>query len=206
MVRQSLPECLNRQRLMQPLFSAHTRPVQTAFSHHCALKSSRGYAPVPGCFPAPLPATRLRHSRAPPVRHHRFMPADRGVNHRVADSVASKPQLNAPAYWSLIGHDKRHCRPVRLICRNLSLRTGQGSAGAISTTARFSSIENATAPGRVSGFPAIARSASPVTTFSIASAASPVVSLISTDGCSGAEAIENRRQMAVGSGHRAEDM
>jgi hypothetical protein len=62
------------------------------------------------------------------------------------------------------------------------LRTGQGSAGAISTTARFSSIENATAPGSVSGFPAIARSASPVTTFSIASA-SPVVSLISTDGC-----------------------
>jgi hypothetical protein len=63
------------------------------------------------------------------------------------------------------------------------LRTGQGSAGAISTTARFSSIENATAPGSVSGFPAIARSASPVTTFSIASAASPVVSLISTEGC-----------------------
>ena len=42
---------------------------------------------------------------------HIFMPADRGVNHRVADFVASKPQLNAPAYWSLIGHDKRHCRP-----------------------------------------------------------------------------------------------
>ncbi len=34
--------------------------------HHCALKSSRGYALVPGCFPAPLPATRPRHSRALP--------------------------------------------------------------------------------------------------------------------------------------------
>ena len=52
-------------------------------------------------------------------RHHRFMPADRSVNHRVADFVASKPQFNAPAHRSLIGHDKRHCRPVRLICRNL---------------------------------------------------------------------------------------
>jgi hypothetical protein len=86
------------------------------------------------------------------------------------------------------------------------LRTGQGNAGAISTTARFSSIENATEPGSVSGLPAIARSASPVTTFSIASAASPVESLISTEGCAARKAIENRRQMAIGGRDRAEDM
>ncbi|STI78952.1 Uncharacterised protein [Escherichia coli] len=40
-------------------------------------------------------------------RYHRFMPANRGVNHRVADFIASKPQFNAAAYRPLIGHNKR---------------------------------------------------------------------------------------------------
>jgi hypothetical protein len=85
--------------------------------------------------------------------------AHRGVNRRIADFMAAKPQLNAATHRALVGHDKRH-RYQSGFSTETWLRTGQGSAGAISTTARFSSIENATAPGSVSGFPAIARSAS----------------------------------------------
>lgn len=114
-------------------------------------------------------------------RHHRFVPADGGVDRRIADFMPPKPQLDAPTYrpWSAMikGTVDQSGRSTVTW-----LRTGQGRAGAINTTARFSSIENATDPGRVSGLPAIARSASPVTTFSIASAASPVESLISTEG------------------------
>ncbi len=78
----NLPECLN-QRLMQPLFLYAHASSNGVFSSLRSKIITR-LRTVLGCFPAPLPATMPRHSRAP-HRYHRFMPANRGVNHWVAD-------------------------------------------------------------------------------------------------------------------------
>ncbi len=166
---------------MQPLFCAQTPSSNgVCFAHRCAPGSSPCCVPAPDCSPAPLPAAAPR--RIPgDHRHHRFVPADGGVDRRIADFMPPKPQLDAPTYRPPVGHDKGHCRPVRALDGH-RLRTGQGRAGAINTTARFSSIENATDPAESPAYRQ-SPSASPVTTFSIASAASPVESLISTEGC-----------------------
>jgi len=90
------------------------------------------------------------------------MPGDRGVNLGIREGICAQSGDGWVAW----------------------LRTGQGSAGAISTSGIRPSGVKSMLAGSDSGRPAMARSASPDCTISMASAASPVVSLISTCGCS----------------------
>ncbi len=154
-------------RLMQPLF-LRRRPAQTAFFHHYVLKSYS--LPRFRAVLTPLAATRATQRLPEDItsRDHKRW------HLRIAELHGGSPS-SIRRRTGLIGHDARLYKSEPSGLRRAGYApAGRGGARAISTTPEFSSIENAAAPGSVSGLPAIAVRFSRYH-LSIASAASPVV-------------------------------
>ncbi|STW47829.1 threonine dehydratase biosynthetic [Klebsiella pneumoniae] len=124
-VGKNFPESINK-RLMQPLFLC----ANTQLKRRLLIAALQDHHPVAYRLRTVLQHhfRQQRHAASQgDHRHHRFVPADGGVDRRIADFMPPKPQLDAPTYRPLVGHDKGHCRPVGALDGHLvAHRAGKG--------------------------------------------------------------------------------
>ena len=131
------------------------------------------------------------------------MAGNRGVNLRIRDATTPKPEIDAAPRRALIGQDKRNLRPVGRRLRRLAAhRTGQrrGDQHQRNEAQR----RKVDAGGQRLGPPGDGqiRLAGLHHLNGVGGVAGGQLDLYLR--MLGAEAIQNRRQMAVGGGHRAE--